>query len=110
MLHDVDRSANPWGRPQAERADWADGLGIRVLEPGDAAPEVLFWVGCAPSFDERARQAAVSTAKLLQAAGVDFAILGPREACTGDPARRMATSTRSRATRGRTWRRLTRRG
>src|SRR5438309_7897586 len=89
MLHDVDRSANPWGRPQAERADWAEGLGIRVLEPGDAAPEVLFWVGCAPSFDERARQAAVSTAKLLQAAGVDFAILGPREACTGDPARRM---------------------
>ena len=89
MLHDVDRSGNPWGRPQAERADWAEGLGLRILEPGDAAPEVLFWVGCAPSFDERARQAAVSTANLLQAAGVDFAILGPRETCTGDPARRM---------------------
>jgi Fe-S oxidoreductase len=89
MLHDVDRSANPWGRSQADRADWADGLGVRVLEPGDPAPEVLFWVGCAPSFDERARQAAVSTARLLRTAGVDFAILGPREACTGDPARRM---------------------
>jgi Fe-S oxidoreductase len=62
---------------------------VRVLEPGDAAPEVLFWVGCAPSFDERARKAAVSTARLLRAAGVDFAILGPREACTGDPVRRM---------------------
>jgi Fe-S oxidoreductase len=89
MLRDVDRSSNPWGKPQADRASWADGLGIRVLQPGDPPPEVLFWVGCAPSFDERARQSAVSTAKLLQAAGVDFAILGPREKCTGDPARRM---------------------
>jgi Fe-S oxidoreductase len=50
---------------------------------------VLYWVGCAGSFDERARQTAVSTARLLQAAGIDFAILGPRESCTGDPARRM---------------------
>jgi Fe-S oxidoreductase len=60
-----------------------------VLEPGDPAPEYLYWVGCASSFDERARRTAESTAKLLQAAGVDFAILGPRESCTGDPARRM---------------------
>jgi Fe-S oxidoreductase len=60
-----------------------------VLEPGDPAPEVLYWVGCAASFDERAKASAESTAKLLQAAGIDFAILGPREACTGDPARRM---------------------
>src|SRR5204862_13786 len=52
-------------------------------------PEVLYRVGCAGSFDERARTTAISTAKLLQAAGVDFAILGPRESCTGDPARRM---------------------
>ena len=62
---------------------------MRVLEPGDPAPDVLYWVGCAASFDERARIAAASTARLLQAAGVDFAILGPRESCTGDPARRM---------------------
>jgi Fe-S oxidoreductase len=89
MLRDVERASNPWGRPQTERADWAERLGVRVLEPGDPAPEVLYWVGCAASFDERARTAAESTAKLLQAAGVDFAILGPREACTGDPARRM---------------------
>jgi Fe-S oxidoreductase len=89
MLRDVERSSNPWGKPQVERAAWAEGLGVRVLEPGDRAPEVLYWVGCAASFDERARLAAESTAKLLQAAGVDFAILGPRESCTGDPARRM---------------------
>ncbi len=89
MLRDVERSGNPWGKPQPDRAAWAEGLGIRVLEPGDPPPDYLFWVGCAPSFDERAKQGAISTAKLLQEAGVDFAILGPRESCTGDPARRM---------------------
>jgi Fe-S oxidoreductase len=89
MLRDVERSSNPWGKAQAERAAWAEGLGVRVLEPGDPAPEVLYWVGCAASFDERARASAESTAKLMTAAGIDFAILGPREACTGDPARRM---------------------
>ena len=89
MLRDVERSSNPWGRAQSERADWAAELGVRVLAPGDPPPEVLYWVGCAASFDERARRGAESTAKLLAAAGVDFAILGPRESCTGDPARRM---------------------
>jgi len=89
MLRDVERASNPWGKPQSERADWAAELGVRVLEPGDPPPEVLYWVGCASSFDERARSTAQSTAKLLQAAGVDFAILGARESCTGDPARRM---------------------
>jgi Fe-S oxidoreductase len=89
MLRDVERASNPWGKPQTERADWAERLGVRVLEPGDPAPEILYWVGCAASFDERARTAAESTAKLLKAANIDFAILGPREACTGDPARRM---------------------
>jgi Fe-S oxidoreductase len=89
MLRDVERSGNPWGKPQTERAAWAAELGVRVLEPGDPAPEYLYWVGCAAAFDERARTSAQATAKLLQKAGVDFAILGPRESCTGDPARRM---------------------
>ena len=89
MLRDVERTSNPWGKPQTERAAWADALGVRVLEPGDPAPEYLYWVGCAASFDERAKASAESTARLLQKAGVDFAILGPRESCTGDPARRM---------------------
>jgi Fe-S oxidoreductase len=89
MLRDVERASNPWGRAQSERAAWADGLGVRILEPGDTAPEYLYWVGCASSFDERARTTAESTVKLLQRAGVDFAILGAREACTGDPARRI---------------------
>ena len=60
MLRDVERASNPWGKPQTERADWAAELGVRVLEPGDPAPEVLYWVGCAASFDERARTAAQS--------------------------------------------------
>ncbi len=89
MLRDIERSSNPWRRAQSERADWASELGVRVLEPGDPAPEYLYWVGCASSFDERARRTAESTATLLAAAGVDFAILGPRESCTGDPARRI---------------------
>ncbi len=89
MLRDVERAGNPWGKPQTERATWAEELGVRVLEPDDPAPEYLYWVGCAAAFDERAKKSAESTAKLLKAAGVDFAILGPRESCTGDPARRM---------------------
>ena len=89
MLRDIERSGNPWGKPQTERAAWAESLGVRVLEPGQRAPEYLYWVGCAASFDERARKSAESTATLLKKARVDFAILGPREACTGDPARRM---------------------
>jgi Fe-S oxidoreductase len=89
MLRDVERQSNPWGMPQAERAAWAEGLDVRVLEPGDPVPKVLYWVGCASSFDERAKATARSVAKLLTAAGVDFAILGQLEACNGDPARRM---------------------
>jgi Fe-S oxidoreductase len=89
MLRDIERSSNPWGHPQSQRAQWAAELGVTILEPGDPAPEYLYWVGCASSFDERARRTAQSTAKLLQRAGVEFAMLGPREACTGDPARRI---------------------
>ena len=89
MLRDVERIGNPWGKPQGDRAAWAEELGVRVVEEGEPAPEILYWVGCAAAYDERARTAAESTVKLLQKAGVDFAILGARESCTGDPARRM---------------------
>lgn len=80
---------NPWNQPASARMDWAAGLEVRVLAAGDPAPEVLFWVGCAGAFDERAREATRSTVRLLQAAGIDVAVLGQRESCTGDPARRM---------------------
>src|ERR671914_278287 len=88
LLRNMESAKNPWGVQQSERADWADGLGVRTLEDG-RAPEYLYWVGCAASFDDRAKRIAQATARLLQRAGVPFAILGPRELCTGDPARRM---------------------
>jgi Fe-S oxidoreductase len=88
MLRSMEQAKNPWGVAQGERADWARDLGVRVLEDGEA-PEYLYWVGCAASFDDRAKKIAQATAQLLQKAGVPFAILGPRELCNGDPARRI---------------------
>jgi Fe-S oxidoreductase len=89
MLRGVENQENPWGQPASARLDWAKDLDVRVLQDGDPAPEVLFWVGCAGAFDERAQKTTQSVARLLAAAGIDSAILGPREKCTGDPARRM---------------------
>jgi heterodisulfide reductase subunit C len=79
---------NPFGGAPGDRAAWAAGLGLRVLRPGEAT-DVLYWVGCAGAFDPHGQRIARATARLLQAAGVDFAILGAAESCTGDPARRM---------------------
>jgi len=86
----MENSSNVYGMAQSTRGDWTDQLGfpVKVLgEPGVEA-EYLYWVGCAGSFDDRNRKVTISTARLLDEAGVDFAILGPRELCTGDPARR----------------------
>jgi Fe-S oxidoreductase len=88
LLRNLENSKNPWGMPQTSRADWADGLGVHVVEQGDA-PEYLYWVGCAASFDDRSRKIAQAFVRLMQKAGVRFGILGPREACNGDPARRI---------------------
>jgi Fe-S oxidoreductase len=87
MLRNLESRSNPWGVAQSERADWADGLNVPIVN--GTAPEYLYWVGCAGSFDERARDISRAVADLLTRAGVPFAILGPRELCTGDPARRM---------------------
>ncbi len=85
----MENSSNVYGMSQAARGDWTDQLDfpVKVLEPGVEA-EYLYWVGCAGSFDDRNQKVTISTARLLHEAGVDFAILGPRELCTGDPARR----------------------
>jgi Fe-S oxidoreductase len=83
----LESSGNPWSFPADERGKWADGLDIKTIEEHPEA-EYLFWVGCAPAYDERAKKVTRATARLLRAAGVDFAILGTRETCTGDPARR----------------------
>lgn len=85
----LENSSNPWGMGQHSRAEWAADLDVKVVgEAGSFDAEYLYWVGCAGSFDDRNRRVARSTAVLLKHAGVDFAILGPTELCTGDPARR----------------------
>jgi len=83
----MEVNGNPWNLARVDRAGWADGLGIPLMSEHPKAP-VLFWVGCAASYDDRAKKIARSTAKLMKAAGVEFAILGQEETCTGDPARR----------------------
>ncbi len=86
----MENSGNPWGMSQSDRAAWAAKVeGVPIVEPGDAFDhEFLYWVGCAGSFDDKNQKVSVAMAKLMQRAGIDFAILGPSENCTGDPARR----------------------
>ena len=83
----MEVNGNPWNLARVDRAGWADGLSIPLMSEHPKAP-VLFWVGCAASYDDRAKKIARATAKLMKAAGVEFAILGQEETCTGDPARR----------------------
>ncbi|MCL1594431.1 MAG: heterodisulfide reductase-related iron-sulfur binding cluster [Actinomycetia bacterium] len=86
----MENSSNPYGVDQTTRGDWTDELDFdvkRLGEPGVTA-EYLMWVGCAGSFDDRNRNVTLATARLLNKAGVDFGILGAKELCTGDPARR----------------------
>ncbi|MGH9282908.1 MAG: (Fe-S)-binding protein, partial [Acidimicrobiales bacterium] len=87
----MENSENPWGMSQADRAAWTRDLpdGVAVVDgSGPIGHEYLYWVGCAGAFDDKNRKVTVATARLLQRAGVDFAVLGPAERCTGDPARR----------------------
>jgi Fe-S oxidoreductase/nitrate reductase gamma subunit len=86
----MENSANAYGMNQGERGDWASSLdGVEIVEPGGAFDhEYLYFVGCAGSFDDRNKKTARALAKLLQRAGLDFAILGPSEMCNGDQARR----------------------
>lgn len=85
----MENNANPWNMNNGERADWANELDIEVVDPSDPFDhEYLYWVGCAGSFDDKNQKVSEATAKLLRRAGVDFAILGPSEMCTGDSARR----------------------
>jgi len=86
----MENSGNPWGLSQSDRAAWTSKVdGVPIVDSGDAfAHEYLYWVGCAGSFDDKNQKVTIAMAKLLQRAGIDFAILGPSETCTGDPARR----------------------
>ncbi|GAA0198074.1 hypothetical protein GCM10008944_14500 [Cytobacillus oceanisediminis] len=89
----LERKGNPWGMNPKHRMDWAKDLDFEVKQVGvdvESLDEVewLFWVGCAGAFEDRAKKTTQAVAELLNTAGVDFAVLGDGETCTGDPARR----------------------
>jgi Fe-S oxidoreductase len=91
MLRNVENRGDPWGLGAAKRLEWTAGLGFEVPVvdgPISDGVEYLLWVGCAGALDERARGTTRAIARLLQRAGVSFAVLGLAESCTGDPVRR----------------------
>jgi Fe-S oxidoreductase len=83
----LENQFNPWGFPSDTRADWAKDLDVPLMTDRPEA-EVLYFVGCSGAFDDRGKKIARAMARALKKAGVDFAILGPEEACNGDVARR----------------------
>jgi len=94
MLKNLENKGNPWGMNSAARLDWTHGLDFEVKVVGDQVEdltgvEYLFWVGCAGALEDAAKKTTRAVAELLHTAGVDFAVLGPAETCTGDPARRL---------------------
>ena len=92
MLKNLENKGDPWGMGEARRAEWISELDFEVPVADGKIPddtEYLFWVGCAGALEDRARKTTKAIATLLHTAGVRFAVLGPAETCTGDPARRM---------------------
>ncbi len=92
LLRNMENQGDPWGLGSAKRTEWLGALDFDVPVFDGPIPEdveYLYWVGCAGALDERGRKQIESTARMLHRAGVSFGILGPRESCTGDPARRM---------------------
>jgi Fe-S oxidoreductase len=92
LLRNMENQGDPWGLGASKRTEWLGALDFEVPIVDGVIPEdveYLYWVGCAGALDERGRKQVESTARMLHRAGVSFAILGPRESCTGDPARRM---------------------
>ena len=83
----LEQNGNPWGLGADRRLDWAEGLDVPTLDDRPDA-EYLLWVGCAGAFDDRIKKQTRALVEVLRAGGVDFAVLGLEEGCTGDPARR----------------------
>ncbi|MFQ6058084.1 MAG: heterodisulfide reductase-related iron-sulfur binding cluster [Anaerolineae bacterium] len=86
-LRHMTVTGNPWGLPPADRTLWAEGLDVRWITPEDEV-EYLYWVGCSAAYDRRNQKIARALIRVLQAAGVDFAIMA-EEKCSGDSARRL---------------------
>jgi Fe-S oxidoreductase len=92
MLNNLERRGNPWGMAEDKRLEWITELDFEVPVLDGKIPdetEYLFWVGCAGALEDRAKKTTKAVAELLHTAGVKFAVLGPGETCTGDPARRL---------------------
>ena len=92
MLNNLERRGNPWGMAEDKRLEWITELDFEVpVVDGKIGQDVeyLFWVGCAGALEDRAKKTTKAIAELLHTAGVSFAVLGPAETCTGDPARRL---------------------
>ena len=87
-LSHISRQYNPYGKPNSDRLAWAGDLDVPTTETNPDF-EYLLWIGCAASFDPRAQKVARATVRLLKEAKVNFAVLGKKERCTGDPARRI---------------------
>ena len=87
FFKNMETNSNPWGLGDSTRADWADGLDVPVAASSDNH-DVLYWVGCSGSFDDRNKQVSRAMVKILKEAGVAFSILGTEEKCCGDPTRR----------------------
>ncbi|HVY38930.1 MAG TPA: heterodisulfide reductase-related iron-sulfur binding cluster [Polyangia bacterium] len=83
----LERNGNPWGIGADKRMDWADGMDVPTLDDHPDA-EYLLWVGCAGAFDDRIKKQTRALVEVMREGGVDFAVLGLEEGCTGDPARR----------------------
>ena len=83
----MERASNPWGSAREKRMEWAEGLDVPTIDQVPD-PDVLYWVGCAASYDASAQKTARATVQLLTEAKVSFAVLGKKECCTGDSARR----------------------
>ncbi|GAA2621141.1 (Fe-S)-binding protein [Actinomadura fulvescens] len=92
MLKNLENKGNPWGMSEMKRLEWIEELDFEVEVIDEKMPEdveYLFWVGCAGALEDRAKKTTKAVAELLHIAGVKFGVLGPMEACTGDPARRL---------------------
>lgn len=88
VFRNLENNFTPWAFSASSRADWAEGMNIPRMSDVQET-DVLFWVGCAGSYDARYKKVTQAFSKLMQQAGVKFAILGTEEKCTGDPARRI---------------------
>lgn len=88
VFKSLETNYTPWAFNQADRGNWAEGLNIKTMSE-DSNGEVLFWVGCAGSFDNRYKKVSRAFAQIMQKANVDFRILGTEEKCNGDTARRL---------------------